>query len=103
MSLRIFYLQQSMKAQGRFSTLPPSVRELSLLAHFYVLAEDETNAGGAAGTFSLETGLDCIEYICLPQPLDRSQIAEHESEHFEAYETAERDGFAVVLSLVSQW
>jgi len=92
-----------MKAPGRFSTLPPPMQEISLLAHFYVLAEDGTNAGGAAGTFSLETGLECIEYICLPQPIERSQIAEHEAEHLEAYETAERDGFAVVLSLVSKW
>ena len=83
--------------------MPPSVKEITLLAHFYVVAEDEVNAGGAAGTFSLETGLECTEYICLPQALERSQIADHDTEHIEAYELAQRDGFAIVLSLVSKW
>ncbi len=103
MTLQVFYLRQAMRPRARFTTLPPSVQEISLLAHFYVLAENGTNAGGAAGTFSLETGLECTEYICLPQPIERSQIAEHESEHIEAHEVAKREGFAVVLSLVTKW
>ncbi|WP_284620791.1 hypothetical protein [Aquabacterium humicola] len=92
-----------MKPSDRLTTLPATVKEVSLLAHFYVLAEDGTTAGGAAGTFSLETGLECTEYVCLPQVIERSQISENESEHVEAYELAERDGFSVVLSLVSKW
>jgi len=101
MTLQVFYLRQAMKPPNRFSALPSSLKEVSLHAHFYVLAEDGTDAGGAAGSFSLQTGLECEDYVCLPQLIDRSQIAEHESEHIEAYELAERDGFAVVLSLVS--
>lgn len=102
MTPRIF-LRHVMNSDARFSTLPSSVKELSLLAHFYILAEDETIAGDAAGLFSLETGLECTEYGCMPQPIERAQIAEHEAEYIEAYELAARNGFAVVLNSVCKW
>jgi hypothetical protein len=103
MDKQMFYLRQAVRSTTRLSTLSASVSEREAIAHYYVLAEDGTSAGGAAGSFLVAHGLECVDYICLPQPIARSQIADHETEHFQAYECAERQGFAVVLSLVLTW
>jgi hypothetical protein len=103
MSESIYYLRQTLKRSSRHASLLPSTQQHELIAHFYVRAEDATLAGGAAGTFSVEHGLECVEYGCLPQLITRQQIAEYESEHLAAYELAEGEGFAVVLAAVLTW
>jgi len=99
----IFYLCQTVKAASRFTSLRSSAHEESITLHFYVKAEDETYAGGAAGAFNLEHGLECVEYICLPQLMSKAQIGAHESEHVEAYELALSKGMAVVATTVLTW
>jgi hypothetical protein len=100
---QIYYLRQALKPADRFSVLSPSAREVSLIAHFYVKAENDSNAGGIAGTFCLEHKLECAEYICLPQVITAAQIGEHEDEQRKAYELALQSGFAVVASVVLTW
>jgi hypothetical protein len=46
---QIYYLRQSLRSTKRFTSFSDDVREVNLIAHFYVKAEDGTNAGGAAG------------------------------------------------------
>lgn len=99
----IFYLCQSVRSQLGLTSFGKQVNEESITLHFYVKAEDGTTAGGAAGTFALEYGLECIEYICLPQPISKSQIDSQEREHAEAYELALKKGMAVVASSVLTW
>jgi hypothetical protein len=103
MTEQLFYLRQAVKSTERFTSLSTGVQEHRLILHYYVRAEDTPSAGGAAGSFCLEHGLECVDYLSLPQQILRSQIAEHETEHIEAYEFAEREGFAVVAAAVLSW
>lgn len=100
---KIYYLRQLLKRDARSMAFPSNVHEVSFTAHFYVKAVDATDAGGAAGTFCLEQGLACVEYICLPQPISLSQIGEFEDEHRNAYELATESGIAMVASIVLTW
>ncbi len=97
---QIYYLRQLLKRDARSMAFSSNVQETGFTAHFYVKAADATDAGGAAGTFCLEQGLACMEYICLPQPILPSQIGAHEDEYRKAYELAMQRGIAMVASIV---
>ena len=99
----IIYLRQAVKPVGRFSTLSATARELTLVVHFYVKTDNSSDAGASAASFCIAHKLECVDYICLPSQISRSQIAEHEGEHIEAYEKARQEGFAVVASVVLAW
>jgi len=101
-SSAVCYLRQKLRSLTSFPTLPDG-QVTGIDAHFYVQTDDTTQAGGAAASFCLSNGLECVEYTCLPQPLARSQIADHESEHAEAYDLALSKGIGVVIALVGYW
>jgi hypothetical protein len=98
----ICYLRQELRSLTPFPALPDG-HVTRIDAHFYVQTDDTTQAGGAAASFCLSNGLECVEYTRLPQPLVRSQIADHESEHAEAYDLALSKGIGVVIALVGYW
>ncbi len=101
-STAVTYLRQELRSLTAFPML--SVGQVTRIdAHFYVRTDDGTQAGGAASSFSISNRFECVEYSCLPQPIIRSQIADHETEHAEAYELALSKGFAVVIALVGYW
>jgi len=98
----IYYLRQQLEPPSSFLAL----REASLTridAHFYVKTDGDLNAGAVAAGFCTANAFECVEYSCLPQVIQRSQIADHETEHLEAWILAETKGFAVVLALVASW
>ncbi len=101
-STSVCYLRQELRSLTAFPALTDG-QVTRIDAHFYVQTDDMTEAGGAAASFCISNGLECVEYSCLPQPIVRSQIADHETEHTEAYELALSKGFAVVISLVGYW
>lgn len=101
-STAVSYLRQELRSLTAFPALPDG-QVTRIDAHFYVRTDDETQAGGAASSFCISNGLECVEYSCLPQPIIRSQIADHETEHAEAYELALSKGFAVVIAVVVCW
>ena len=96
----IYYLRALVAARDHFS--PPEVRapELALVAHFYVRADDQPTAGAWAHDWCRLQGLAFVEYICLPNPIVRAQIGESEGEHIQAFELAQSEGEAVVVSVV---
>lgn len=101
-SIAVTYLRQELRSVTAFPALTDG-QVTRIDAHFYVSTDDGTQAGGAASSFCMSNGLECVEYSCLPQPILRAQIAEYETEHAEAYELALSNGFAVVLALVARW
>jgi hypothetical protein len=96
----IYYLRALVAVAGRFC--PSSVRapEIALVAHFYIQADSQPTAGAVAHDLCRLQGLTFEEYICLPSPVSREQIGEHEDEHIQAFELANRDGEAMVISVV---
>jgi len=98
----IYYLRQQIEPLSK----TPAFREASLKridAHFYVKTDSDLNAGAVAAGFCMANDFECVEYSCLPQVLERSQIADHETEHLEAWNLAGSKGFAVVLALIASW
>ena len=98
----IFYLRQEL---GPLSQVP-AFRGASLAridAHFYVKTDEGLNAGAVAAGFCSANGFECVEYSVLPQVLERTQIADHEAEHHQAWNLAYTTGFAVVMALVASW
>ena len=103
MSDSIIYLRQSIKRLRPISNLLAGSQEERFTAHFYVRTVDVSDAGGAAATFCMEQGWECDEYICLAQPIARSQIEPHEDEHLAAFDLAYEKGFSVVAVSVLIW
>ena len=98
----IYYLHQQLEPLSKF----PALRGASLTridAHFYVKTNGDLNAGAVAADFCMANDFECVEYACLPQVLQGSQIAEHETEHLKAWSLAGTKGFAVVMALVASW
>ena len=98
----IYYLRQQLEPLSK----APAFRGASLKridAHFYVKTDRDLNAGAVAADFCMANDFECVEYSCLPQLLERSQIADHETEHLEAWSLAGTEGFAIVLALVASW
>jgi hypothetical protein len=98
----IYYLRQELEPLSQAQTF----RGASLMridAHFYVKTDDGLNAGAVAAGFCSANGFECAEYSVLPQLLERTQIADHETEHLEAWRLAGTKGFAVVIALVASW
>jgi len=96
----VYYLRALIEAGDRFC--PPGVRapELALVAHFYVRAIEQSTAGAWAHDWCRLQSLTFKEYICLPSAMTRDQIGENEEEQIQAFELAEREGEAVVISVV---
>jgi hypothetical protein len=72
---------------------------VSLVAHFYVQAESQSEAGAWAHGWCRFHGLTFDEYICLPSVISLGQVI-GETEHEEALELARQEGEAVVISVV---
>jgi hypothetical protein len=95
----ICYFRASVRPQASALTFG-GVRESYWVAHFYVQTEDSTATGAVGSQFCADRNLEFLEFLCLPQAISRSQIAEHEAEHIKAYECALREGIAVVVCVV---
>jgi hypothetical protein len=96
----IYYLRAFIEANGRFSPQSVVASEKSLIAHFYIRSDSQPNAGAIAQDFCRLQGLTFTDYICLPSTITREMVGEHEDEHIQAFDLAERDGEAVVISVV---
>ena len=98
---KICYFRASVRPQAPALSLS-GVRESYWVAHFYVQTEDSTATGAVGSQFCAEHNLEFLEFLCLPQAISRSQIAEHEAEHIEAYELALHEGIAIVVCVVGR-
>jgi len=96
----IYYLRALVGAHGGLCRHEIRAPELALVAHFYVRADGQPTAGAWEHDWCRLQGLTFSEYVCLPSPITREQIGEHETEHIQAFELAEREGEAVVISVV---
>jgi hypothetical protein len=96
----IFYLRAELGVGGRFSPAYLGAREVRLVEHFYVQAEQDIHAGAIAHDICRLQGLEFKEYISLPSLIGEEMIREYEPEHEEAFQVACREGRAVIVSIV---
>jgi hypothetical protein len=96
----VFYLRALLGSPGALYELPfGDARQVSLVAHFYVQAEGQPEAGAWAHDWCRFHGLTFDEYICLPNVISLEQV-KGETEHEQALELARQEGEAVVISVV---
>ncbi len=98
----IYYLRQELEPLSQVQAFHGATLT-RIDAHFYVKTDEGLNAGAVAAGFCSANGFECVEYSVLPQLLERTQIADHETEHQEAWHLAHTRGFAVVIAFVASW
>ena len=98
-SLSVYCLSAILGGEARPWLSAAQITEFPLVAHFYMRAENDVSAGAMAHDWCRLEGLEFKEYICLPNPIAREQIQNNE-EHIRAFELAQCEGGAVVVSAV---
>lgn len=69
------------------------------IAHFYVQAENQPDAGAAAQYICAANGLEFLEYIHLPAPESKATLF-NSPEHLIAFEQAMKTRGVVLLSVI---